>query len=157
MRDTLESLRFQRHDDFEVVVVNGPSTDHTEEMLAQYEGRIKHLRCPVANLSMSRNIGIRAAAGDVVAFIDDDAIPEYDWLTELEHGYLVPPDGIAIEEVGGVGGVVFDYTGTRFQFRFAVSDRHGERVPRCAARPRHVRAGRLAVPQPDGHQLVVPA
>ena len=126
LRDTLESLRFQRHDDFEVVVVNGPSTDHTEEMLAQYEGRIKHLRCPEANLSMSRNIGIRAAAGDVVAFIDDDAIPEYDWLTELEHGYLVPPDGIAIEEVGGVGGVVFDYTGTRFQFRFAVSDRHGE-------------------------------
>ncbi|MBK9972971.1 MAG: glycosyltransferase [Acidimicrobiaceae bacterium] len=126
LRDTLESLRFQRHDDFEVVVVNGPSTDHTEEMLAQYEGRIKHLRCPVANLSMSRNIGIRAAAGDVVAFIDDDAIPEYDWLAELEHGYLVPPDGIAIEEVGGVGGVVFDYTGTRFQFRFAVSDRHGE-------------------------------
>ncbi|MBP9054372.1 MAG: glycosyltransferase, partial [Ilumatobacteraceae bacterium] len=42
LRDTLESLRFQRHDDFEVVVVNGPSTDHTEEMLAQYEGRIKH-------------------------------------------------------------------------------------------------------------------
>ena len=126
LRETLESLRFQSHDDFEVLVVNGPSTDHTEELLAGYEGRLKHLRCPVANLSMSRNIGIRAAHGDVVAFIDDDAVAEYDWLSELERGYLQPPDGIAIEEIGGVGGVVFDYTGTRFQFRFAISDRHGE-------------------------------
>lgn len=119
LRSTLLALERQLHDDFEVIVVNGPSTDHTEAVLAEHAGRIKHLRCPVANLSMSRNIGIRAAAGDVVAFIDDDAIPEINWLTELEGPFVD-------EAVAGVGGVVFDYTGMRFQFRFGIADRFGD-------------------------------
>ncbi|MEZ5417967.1 MAG: glycosyltransferase family 2 protein [Vicinamibacterales bacterium] len=66
----------------EVVVVNGPSTDDTEEVLARFAGRIKVARCPEPNLSRSRNIGIAAAAGDVVVFIDDDALPaDTAWLT----------------------------------------------------------------------------
>jgi glycogen synthase len=119
LRDTLESLRGQIHDEIELIVVNGPSTDGTEELLARYAGEIKHERCGVANLSMSRNIGIRAAAGDVVAFIDDDAIPERNWLSDLVQGYVS-------DEISGVGGVVFDHTGTTFQFKFGIADRYGD-------------------------------
>jgi glycosyltransferase involved in cell wall biosynthesis len=103
---------------FEVIVVHGPCSDHTEEVLARWEGRITARSCPKANLSMSRNIGIAAAVGDVVAFIDDDGIPEPTWLDELVAAY-------ADEEVGAVGGVVYNHTGHQFQVRFMLSDRLG--------------------------------
>ena len=121
LRQTLECLRRQRHDDFEVVVVNGPSTDHTESVLAEYADQIKLGNNPLANLSVSRNIGIRAAAGDIVAFIDDDALPEADWLTQA----LQPFDDPG---VGGVGGIVLDHTGMDLQYRFSAANRFGEGI-----------------------------
>ena len=105
---TLEGLRFVDHDDFEVIVVNGPSTDATDDFLRGVAGEVKVRRCPERNLSMSRNIGIAAAGGEVVAFIDDDAYPHPGWLTALEAAF-------ADEEVAAAGGPVFDYTGWSFQ------------------------------------------
>ncbi len=118
LRDTLQSLRLQRYEDFEVVVVNGPSTDHTEAQLDELNMRIKRRRCSEANLSKSRNIGIRAAAGDVIAFLDDDALPEPDWLEEI-----VPH--FSDSAVGGVGGIVFDNSGVSLQYMFSAANRFG--------------------------------
>ena len=75
LEKTLRGLLFQDHDDFEVIVVNGPSTDHTERMLSGWVDKVRRVKCPVPNLSVSRNLGASASVGDVVAFIDDDAIP----------------------------------------------------------------------------------
>jgi glycogen synthase len=86
---------------FEVVVVNGPSTDDTEAVLAEYGSRLKVARCHTPNLSRSRNIGIEAAAGDVVVFIDDDAIPaEPAWLARLLEIFDRDIDG----RIGAAGG-----------------------------------------------------
>ena len=115
---TLDALKYQTHDDFEVVVVNGPSTDHTAELLAA-RPEVRAVDCAERHLAVSRNIGIDAAAGDVVAFIDDDAVPEPRWLADLERSY-----GDA--RVGGVGGLVLDGTGTKPQFRYSVCSRVGE-------------------------------
>lgn len=115
---TLAALRHQRHGDFEVVIVNGPSTDGTAELLETWRDACVIRRCPEINISMSRNIGIAAAAGDVVAFIDDDAIPESDWLEKLAAPYADP-------RVAGVGGIVWDHTGVRHQYRFSLCDRLG--------------------------------
>ena len=38
--------------------------------------RIKTVACDVAKISVARNAGLGRAAGDIVAFIDDDAVPE---------------------------------------------------------------------------------
>jgi glycosyltransferase involved in cell wall biosynthesis len=59
------------------------------------------------------------AAGEVVAFLDDDAVPEPRWLADLVAGY----DHC---DVGGVGGAVYDYTGRRYQFRNGICNRLGE-------------------------------
>lgn len=49
-------------------------------------------------LSGSKNTGVAAAAGEVVAFLDDDAVAEPDWLKFLADNYRAP-------EVAGVGGL----------------------------------------------------
>ena len=118
LRSALQGLRGLRHPRFEVIVVNGPSTDGTAAVLAEWEGRIKLRRCPEQNLAVSRNIGIAAAAGDIVAFIDDDGVPHPDWLDRLAAPYRDPA-------VGAVGGFTVDNTGTRWQARKTVCDRFG--------------------------------
>ncbi len=118
LEKTLRSFRFIDYPSFEVCVVFGPTNDGTKELLETYVGRAKIGHCPERNLSMSRNIGIAMAAGEYVVFIDDDAFPEAEWLRDLERGY----DG---GKVGGSGGRVYDYTGRRFQYGYAVADRLG--------------------------------
>ena len=76
LRATLRALKHQTYDAFEVVVVNGPSLDNTQAVLDEFAGLVRVENCPEVHLSKSRNIGIAAASGEVVAFIDDDAIPE---------------------------------------------------------------------------------
>lgn len=120
LQRTLDSLRWLRYaGSFEVIVVNGPSTDRTQEVIAAYAGRVRHGRCEAANLSVSRNIGIAMARGEIVAFIDDDAIPEPEWLDQLAQAYEDPA-------VGAAGGFVFDYTGYEFQCRYCVVDRFAD-------------------------------
>lgn len=116
---TLEAMLWQRHPHFEVIVVNGPSTDATEKVLARFAGRIRVAHCPEANLSMSRNIGLAMSAGEIVAYTDDDAVPEPDWLHALTMAYADP-------EVGAVGGFIRDHTGYAWQCRVVVCDRYGD-------------------------------
>lgn len=137
LRQTLQGLRYQTHPSFEVVVVNGPSQDHTDAVLAEFAADIRVVRCPERHLSKSRNLGIEAAAGDIVAFIDDDAIPEPRWLEELDAAYDA-------DEVAGAGGLVFDHTGAKLQYRYSVCDRLGE--PRFDVEPP---LGRYAYPGAD--------
>ena len=131
----LGSLRELDYPAFEVVVVNGPSTDGTDELLAAYAGRIKAARCPVANLSRSRNIGIAAAAGDLVAFIDDDALPATpQWLRGLA-GHLV-----ARPALGGVGGPSLRGDSDDYEFRGRLASDYAELLPFEDAEPRGMRA-----------------
>ena len=116
---TLDSLRFLKHPSFEVVVVNGPSTDSSVQLLEGWRDRVKVGHCPITNLSVSRNIGIAMSSGDVVAFIDDDAVPEPEWLDQLEAGYTSP-------NVGGVGGMVYNHTGYQFQAKYILCNRMGD-------------------------------
>ncbi|WP_424357762.1 glycosyltransferase [Methanocella sp. MCL-LM] len=98
--ETLQSLLCQSYRDYEIIVVNGPSTDHTEQVLNKYSG-LKIVRQPELNgLSFARNLGIVASNGDILAFIDDDAVADRDWLKFLVQGYKD-------DSVGGVGGYVY--------------------------------------------------
>ncbi|WP_231337589.1 glycosyltransferase [Paraburkholderia sprentiae] len=115
---TIASLLGQSFKNMEVIVVNGPSSDSTQNVIDKYKNNIKSLNCAELNLSKSRNIGIAAAAGDVVAFVDDDAIVEPFWAERILSAYVS-------EDVGAVGGFVFDHTGFEFQTTYIVCDRLG--------------------------------
>lgn len=94
------ALEHQSYPFFEVVVVVGPTHDYTAEVLSEYEGRIRVLHCPKANLGQSRNIGLAAARGDIVVFIDDDAVPSRCWLEQLARLFQDP-------DLDATGGVVY--------------------------------------------------
>jgi glycogen synthase len=115
---TLQSLQYLNASDFEVVCVAGPTEDGTAALLATWHGRVKIARNPFRNLSISRNIGIGLAAGEIIAFLDDDAIPEPEWLDDLAVAFEDP-------SVGCAGGFVFNPDGVTFQYRYATVDRLG--------------------------------
>lgn len=106
--DTLDGLMRQTYDNFEVIVVNGPSVDDTEKVAKRYG--VRYFTAPF-NLSVSRNIGIKKAAGEIVAFIDDDAVPDVHWIADIVGAYDDPA-------VGAVGGRVYNGDGTGFQYSY---------------------------------------
>ncbi len=98
LRTLLAALNRQSYDRFEVVAVVGPAEDGTREMLAEeFAGRVKAVDCAEFNLSVSRNLGLAHADGEVVAFIDDDSVPATSWIEQLACAYR--DDGVA-----GAGG-----------------------------------------------------
>jgi glycogen(starch) synthase len=119
LRNTLECLRFIDYPSFEVCVVYGPTSDGTGELLEKYHGEVKVAACPERNANMARNIGIALAAGEIVAFIDDDGFAEPEWLHDLEEAFRDPL-------VGGAGGVVYDHTGAKPQYLYSSANRLGQ-------------------------------
>jgi glycosyltransferase involved in cell wall biosynthesis len=102
----LDYLKYQTNQNFEVVVINGPSTDHTSQIIDKHKDHIKFATNPQANLSMSRNMGIELSDGDLIAFIDDDALPFDDWIETLLREFNKRPLTLA-----ALGGPVY-YAGT---------------------------------------------
>lgn len=118
---TLTALRRQNHPHFEVIVVNGPSTDGTSPLLESQRDSLRVGTCNERNLSVSRNVGIAMAAGDLVAFIDDDGVPDENWLADAVAAF-------DRDEIAGVGGFVYDHTGYRLQYRYSFADRLGRGI-----------------------------
>jgi glycogen(starch) synthase len=116
LRKSLTSLIYQNYGNFEVVVVNGPSTDSTEQVLSIFTGNIIATQIGEANLSKSRNAGIAMSKGELVLFLDDDAFAEPDWIANIVSAYVDP-------SVGAVGTRVYDHTGFQWQVNpFLVDD-----------------------------------
>ena len=132
LKTLLKALEHQSYPLFEVIVVVGPTGDNTVDALKEYEGRIRLIRCPVANLSVSRNLGLCAAAGDIIAYIDDDAIPSRNWLAQLNHifttnsniaatggsVYLIHPFQPVIQHSLGI----FSVVGKQYDVRYNLLD-----------------------------------
>jgi glycosyltransferase involved in cell wall biosynthesis len=92
----LGSLERQRLAPREVIVV----VDHNENLLRRIRAEFGVMaigNTQTRGLGGTRNSGIAAAAGSVVAFLDDDAVASPAWLELLADQYRLP-------EVAGVGG-----------------------------------------------------
>ena len=70
--ETLDSVLAQTFRDFEVIVVDDGSSDQTPEIVAGYKDRIRYLRKENGGQPSARNVGIRAACGSYIAFVDAD-------------------------------------------------------------------------------------
>ncbi len=133
IRDTLDGLAKLDYPDYEVIVVDDGSTDATAAIARGYGAEV--VSTPNQGLSAARNVGLRAATGTIVAYIDDDAYPDPAWLTFLvrtfrEGGFcgvggpnLLPPeDGPVAECVANAPGG---------PCHVLLSDREAEHIPGC--------------------------
>ncbi|WP_428939315.1 glycosyltransferase [Fontivita pretiosa] len=77
----LAALSALDYPDYEVIVVDDGSTDATPRIARGFDVRL--IRTPNHGLSHARNLGLRAARGKIVAYIDDDAYPDPHWLRYL--------------------------------------------------------------------------
>ncbi len=133
IHDTLQALAKLDYPSYEVIVVDDGSTDDTARIARGYD--VELISTENRGLSAARNTGWRAATGEIVAYIDDDAYPDPHWLTYLALGFLdsehcgvggpniaPPDDGLFAECVasspGGPAHVL-------------LSDRIAEHVPGC--------------------------
>jgi glycosyltransferase involved in cell wall biosynthesis len=75
--------------DDEVIVVDSASTSPETGAVANAAG-VRCLRSERPGLSRARNLGVRAARGDVVAFTDDDCEPAEDWVDRIRAHFADP-------------------------------------------------------------------
>lgn len=88
----------------EVVVVNGPSTDGTSGMVREHDAADHLIEVAERNINVSRNVGVDAATGDVVALCGHDSAIETGWLDDLTAGISAGADvvtGPVHHEVSG--------------------------------------------------------
>jgi len=90
--------------DAEVVVVdNAPRTTGTRSVVQEFRARglrVRRVAEPTPGLSRARNLGLREADGDFVAFTDDDVLVDPGWSAALRRGFARTAD------VGIVTGLV---------------------------------------------------
>jgi glycosyltransferase involved in cell wall biosynthesis len=88
VRDCLEGLRQQTvsSDQFDILVVDSASTGDAPQQLAELaaeHANARLLRVEQGGISIARNAGAMAAAGDYIGYLDDDAIPAPDWIERI--------------------------------------------------------------------------
>lgn len=86
IRDTMEGLMVLDYPRYEVIVVNDGSTDNLLEIVREYDVQV--ISTENQGLSNARNTALHAAQGEIVAYIDDDAYPDAQWLRYLASAFL---------------------------------------------------------------------
>ncbi|MBF2057065.1 MAG: glycosyltransferase family 2 protein [Cyanobacterium sp. T60_A2020_053] len=85
LRGALDSLLHQDLANYEIIVVDNASTDGTADIVKSYSDnpKVKYVYEPKLGLSVARNTGVINATGEIVAYLDDDAIAPSHWLPTL--------------------------------------------------------------------------
>ena len=101
LKDCLVRLTEQDHPDVEIIVVdNDPSSGRVAAVVAEVDHqRLRYVAQPLRGLSFARNAGVAASRGCIVAFTDDDAVPDVTWVSTIASVFGESP---AIEAVTGL-------------------------------------------------------
>jgi len=86
IRNCLEGLMAMAYPNYEVVVVNDGSTDDTPAIVGEFP--VRRIDIDNGGLSNARNVGMREATGEIVAYIDDDVRPDPHWLYYVAHAFM---------------------------------------------------------------------
>ena len=95
----IASLETQTLKPTEVLLVLDPDENLVNFYKSRIPSKVKIITSDKVGLSHARNAGIKRAVGDIIAFIDDDAVADPTWLETMIRNYDDP-------EVVGVGGLI---------------------------------------------------
>lgn len=113
----LKALARLSYPTYELIVVADPAGLKAVEQLP-FSPMIKTVPFDEANIAAARNRGASQAAGEIVAFIDDDAQPETRWLDHLTAPFADPA-------VAAAGGHVLGRNGISLQWGGRIIDHRG--------------------------------
>ena len=130
--ECLEGCTALDYPNFEVLVIDDGSTDRTAEIAADFDVRV--ISTQNSGLAAARNVGLRHASGEIVAYLDDDASPDPDWLRYLAAGFMTTPHAaIGGPNVPPADGFLADCIAKApgGPIHVLVSDREAEHIPGC--------------------------
>lgn len=94
IKKCLLSLLNQSYDkDYEIIVVDGGSIDHTVEIAKKFADKVIVSPRPVG---AARNAGARIAKGKIYAFIDADTVASKGWLEAIEKSLMKRKDAVGV-------------------------------------------------------------
>ena len=101
LNHVLKALTNQTSKDFEVLMIVKPSGDGTEEVIKEYSQKLnsKVIIQSEGYVIDALNLGLKNADGEIIVFLDDDAIPFPNLIQAYITSYTTP-------EIGGVAGEV---------------------------------------------------
>jgi len=99
MAECLRAFRANQDPSFEILVVDQSTDRETERLVreaAEVDRRIRCLLTDTVGLSRARNTGIRQSSGEIVAFTDDDCIPDSKWAAGIASEFEERPEIMAV-------------------------------------------------------------
>lgn len=91
LREALCGIAAGELQDFEVMVMDQTDGDSTERIVAAFDSRFRYHRMPRNGACPGRNLGAALARAEVVAFTDDDVVPNRDWLSQIVSNFDADP------------------------------------------------------------------
>lgn len=90
----IDSVLAQQYDEYEVIVVDDGSTDDTADVVRRYLGhpQVRYVRRPNGGQASAKNLGVRLAVGEYVAFLDADDVWRPDKLRKQIPLFASRPD-----------------------------------------------------------------
>ena len=94
LKEAVESVLAQSYARFEFVIVDDSDGDETQKELARLEDeRVRVVRTPARRgAGAAFNIGLEAATGDIITFLDDDNVMHPEWLRSVVWAFSTFPE-----------------------------------------------------------------
>ena len=115
IEDTVQSVLDQTYRNVEIIVVDDASTDDTPARIASFGDRVRYIRHrhnqdrKLRGAAATRNTGIMAARGELIAFLDGDDLWQPEKLaTQVDAAKCTPHAGLI-----AVDGIAFDHEDAR--------------------------------------------
>ena len=132
LKKNIESLLKQdfSKNDYEILICDDGSTDQTESVVKDFIDAnklpsIRYFKQKNQGPAAVRNLGIKNATGEIVAFTDDDCEADHDWLSEIYKTFAKDPNII------GVGGVTYSIPSQITPFTHQVENKEPWSFPTC--------------------------
>ncbi len=133
-------------DQFEIIIADNNSTDNTRDLTDSYMQRysnIRYIHEPIQGLNITRTSAAKAACGKYIAYLDDDARADKDWLSHLLNAF----ENLSPNPVCVGGKILLDWEGPR-------PDWYPKEFDQLHAYLDHGDKGFYLVPGSPGHYLI---